>query len=517
MPMRSLYFKLYNAGLSNCRMSLEVGVGLAYLTNRTLVPYAVKAPWTSEPLPQFQKERIQRATVLDLFHLPVPVDRQYEPVVKLKKPHPIRPWTGGVYDAAFIMDSNSSPDSEDFCAFRNRRHHVWTLSQAPSDDGDLLIDNDTLGFCSHFFYGAPSRLSELHSVLRRIRPRSAYRELAKRIADSLAPFNAVHIRRGDFCSSGISPRSGRVPCSEITKNISTRLSRNDRLLVCTDSSSDKRWFAPLLKHFRDVVFVDQVLQNTWMDEFRALPFHDDSVMALLTQLVAEEAQCFVGTPFSTFTALIQRARGLNRKQSKFLYCYSDWDPLYVPFRRCKFLQVQDGPYSWNRILYPIMPGVHSWFREWPESFQSAIEPNGNTATTDGTVLLQARDASIHGTEARYEQSYLLDNIGYWENPEDHISWEFPVARAQPYRLSIRYACPQECAGASFLVELSNGEYLSGITVDTGDWIIFSSWLQLGKTSLSSGWHKLTVRILTMSGHAAMNLVAVRLTPITGPQ
>jgi hypothetical protein len=354
----------------------------------------------------------------------------------------------------------------------------------------------------------------LRSVLSRIRPRAAYRELAKRIAKSLAPFNAVHIRRGDFRSSRISPRAGRVPCSEVTKNLATRFSRSDRLVVCTDSSSEKNWFTPLLKHFRDVVFVDRVLlSDPWKDEFRSLPFHDDSVLALLTQLIAEEAQSFVGTPFSTFTAVIQRARGLNGKQSKFLYCYSDWDPLYVPFRRCEFLQVQDGPYSWNRIIYPIMPGVHSWFREWPESFQSAAESNGSTVTPDGTVLLQAREANVHGNQARYEQSYLLDNIGYWTNPNDQVTWEFSVARAQLYMLAIRYACPVDCAGGTFVVELSNGEYVSGTTMDTGDWTTFSSWHQLGNIRLETGWHKLKVRFLNMPGHATMNLAAVRLTPI----
>ena len=265
--------------------------------------------------------------MLDLFQLPVGVDYGHQRVAEIDEEQASRPWTGGVYDSALIVDEEPLHDSEDFVAFRNRRHFVWNLSQAPSNDKDMLVDNETLGFYSHFFYGAPEKLAELRDLLRRIRPLAPYRELARRIARSLAPFNAVHIRRGDFLYSGISLRADRVTANEVTKNLATRFARNYRLVVCTDVSSAD-WFAPLLKYFRDVVFLDQLLlDDPWAADFRALPFHDDTVLALLTQLVAEEAQCFVGTPFSSFTSLIQRARGFKKKQSKFLYCYSDWDPL----------------------------------------------------------------------------------------------------------------------------------------------------------------------------------------------
>jgi hypothetical protein len=512
--MGGLFFKLYHAGMSNCRMSLDIGVGLAHLTGRTLVPYGVRAPWSSHPLLGTQKDTTHCATVLDLFQLPVGVDYGHQRVTEIDEEHANRPWTGGVYDSALIIDEELCPDSEDFVAFRNRRHFVWYLSHAPSDDENMLVDNETLGFYSHFFYGAPEKLAELRELLRRIRPETPYRELAMRIAKSLAPFNAVHIRRGDFLYSGISLRANRVTGGEVTKNLASRFSRNDRLVVCTDVSSAD-WFAPLLKYFRHVVFLDQLLlHDPWAAEFRALPFHDDTVLALITQLVAEEAQCFVGTPFSSFTSLIQRARGFRKKQSKFLYCYSDWDPQHVPFKRCEFPEVQDGPYSWNRTLYPVMPGVYSWFREWPECFQSAAVGNGGTVAPAGTVTLEAREAEVHGVEARYEQTYLLDNIGYWTNPDDYVSWEFTIESEQRYMVAIRYACPRNCAGGTFLVELSGGESVCGTTVSTGDWTIFSSWQWLGKINLSEGQHQLNVRILSMPGEAAMNLIGIRLTPVS---
>ena len=44
-----------------------------------------------------------------------------------------------------------------------------------------------------------------------------------------------------------------------------------------------------------------------------LPRNNESVMALLTQLVASKAGIFAGTLFSTFTALIHRMRGFDNQ------------------------------------------------------------------------------------------------------------------------------------------------------------------------------------------------------------
>ena len=41
---------------------------------------------------------------------------------------------------------------------------------------------------------------------------------------------------------------------------------------------------------------------------------------------------------------------------------------------------------------------------------------------DGSVVLHARDATIHGRTPRYESGDGKDNIGYWSNPKDSVSW-----------------------------------------------------------------------------------------------
>jgi hypothetical protein len=513
--MSRLFFKLYYAGLSNCRMSLDIGVGMAYLTGRTLVPFAVKPSWSSDPL--VQNNGVPRPTVLDLYAIPGNIQYDYanrrKITTKAQTKAPLKPWDAPVADSVFADSDTVDPEDKNFRAFRNGRPHLWRTAEA-AHDKDICFDNFTLGMYSHFFYLPEPRRSDLRIVLSKVRPKRIYRELAKKIAASLGPFNAVHIRRGDFRYSRLSPRGDSITGIEVCRNLATRFASRDRLVICTDSSSDKIWFAPLLRHFCDVVFLDQLMLNEWAEDLRALPFYDDSVLALMTQLIAAHAKCFIGTLYSTFSAMIQRERGLKRRQSSFLYCYSDWEPRLVPFSRCEFPAVQDGPYSWNRTLYPVSPGVHAWFREWPEAF--APLATQKHVIPEGIVDLPAAEAHIRGTQLRYERSLVNDNLGYWNNPEDAASWNFKTYNSELNELQLRYACPPECAGSCYVIEIGSQRRriarVTGCTSSTGSWTVFSSWQPVGRLHLPRGSHTLTVRILSLRGYAAMNLGGVRLIP-----
>src|SRR5262249_61495778 len=118
--------------------------------------------------------------------------------------------------------------------------------------------------------------------------------------------------------------------------------------------------------------------------------------------VASKARVFAGTMFSTFTALIHRLRGFARQEPNFLYCYNDFLSPFVRFERCEFLPVDDGPYSWNRVRYPVPPETCSWFREWPESYGTA-GPSGE-APLPATLDLLAGKATLHGSLLRIEET-----------------------------------------------------------------------------------------------------------------
>ena len=515
--MRKLFFKIYSAGLNNCRISLEIGVGLAHLTGSTLVPYCVEPAWSSDPLLRKGVDYSQPATVLDVFDIPVPLERTYARHRQLKPSGALSLMSAPVWDCVMRLESAPPAASKRFRAFRNGRQRVLELNPTTTSNCDLLVDVETLGMYSCFFSGSRSAQSELQQVIQKVRPKPPYRNFASRIAKGLGRFNAIHIRRGDFRYVGQSPRAHQVKANEVVGNLSSRMSRDDLLVICTDTSCERDWFLPIRQYFRNFVFLDQLILGSerWRTEFLALPHHDDTTLGLVTQLVAAQSMCFVGTLFSSFTALIQRLRGFAGK-SEFLFCYNDWQSNLVRFEKCEFVPVQDGPYSWNRVLYPVYPNVFCWFREWPESFEQFSYPgaSGNANGHVGPVVLRAADARVYGSRARYERTDdWNDNIGYWSDQQDYVCWDFSIEQPATYGIEARYACPDDCAGSKYSIELGDKIVFTGRVAATGDWSLFSSWQSLTRREFDPGMYTLTVRIVAMAGYAAMNLAGIRLVPI----
>ncbi|MGE0705180.1 MAG: O-fucosyltransferase family protein, partial [Vicinamibacterales bacterium] len=218
-----------------------------------------------------------------------------------------------------------------------------------------------------------ARRREVVVLMRRMRPRQSYQAAADRIAESLGSFNAIHVRRGDFLRNELTKleitRTASVTGQEIAANLASRMNQDEQLVVCTDGSSQEEVFAPIRQAFPNTVFLDDYLAGSSMRKVLAeLPRYDESVTALITQLVASRARVFAGTCFSTFTGLIHRLRGFEQHDAGFLFTHNDFVSPLVRFEQCEFQPVDDGPYSWNRIRYPLSADSYSWIREWPEAF-----------------------------------------------------------------------------------------------------------------------------------------------------
>jgi hypothetical protein len=80
----------------------------------------------------------------------------------------------------------------------------------------------------------------------------------------------------------------------------------------------------------------------------------------------------------------------------------------VRFERCEFLPVDDGPYTWNRIRYPVPPDAYSWMREWPESSGSAPPRFEKAVSPQGTRDFQASERPC--TEAQF--NYDVDSTAW---------------------------------------------------------------------------------------------------------
>ncbi|MBI2298030.1 MAG: alpha-L-fucosidase [Armatimonadetes bacterium] len=130
------------------------------------------------------------------------------------------------------------------------------------------------------------------------------------------------------------------------------------------------------------------------------------------------------------------------------------------------------------------------------------------AAADGSFTLPARLAQVDGGHARYESGDGRDNIGYWTDSGDTVSWEVQVERGGVYTVALDYA--SEVEGAEFQVTNSVAK-VTGKVARTGGWKSFVT-VVLGPWPLPAGLQTITVRPTKMPGFAVMNLRSIVLTP-----
>src|SRR5208283_2736414 len=66
-------------------------------------------------------------------------------------------------------------------------------------------------------------------------------------------------------------------------------------------------------------------------------------------------------------------------------------------------------------------------------------PKAETAISpgpDGKIVLAASEAEIHGNTPQYERDGEKDQIGFWADPNDFVSWDLKVAKPGPYSVAI---------------------------------------------------------------------------------
>jgi len=160
----------------------------------------------------------------------------------------------------------------------------------------------------------------------------------------------------------------------------------------------------------------------------------------------------------------------------------------------------------NRAIDPVNTVVVLEIEGEPD----VAAPSAEVAA-DGSITLKAIDAIVHGSTAAYESGNGKDNIGFWTDPADYVTWNVRIAEPGNYGVEIEYACPNGSEGSEYIVWLA-GKELAGKVEQTGSWTDFKSF-KLGAASVDkAGACTLTVRPKTMPKGAVMNLKSVRLAP-----
>lgn len=337
--MKPIFFQLWNSGLINQLMSLELAVGLAHETKRTTVVHFFshnleKNIYISTPSTRCNDQRnnftdrsfSNNPHLLDLIDIDTDLIVVNERINSFKQEELVinNLMTGYYY-------SNKTEITEDELAFADGRERL------PLDKAIHL--KQTLGWYSRFFY---DRSPELNKVLSSVKFKGVYVDLAKKISSSLGQFQGMHLRLSDH---QVDPSLHR---EEIIDHWITKYEENKLPIVF---STEEPNHPIILKNKHRFILLDEYIVDNFKDDFKSLPFTDEVVFGLICNLVLHDSVNFVGKSGSTYTSYIQRCR--NQKGIE------TWDFFDNPAK------ANNKPYSWNN--YPIPNDLKMWWREWEES------------------------------------------------------------------------------------------------------------------------------------------------------
>jgi len=341
----NIYFKHHSAGLVNQIMSVETAFGLAFLEKAKLYIYhAIQAKempilmpknlMSFVPLERYKLyEGSANPNIFELLNLPVIIEYEL------------------VYDK--IINKKLIEDSTSYCELLNYYYNCGgsVINEERFAEGryklivepnkNLHLHKCTFPLYSRFFY---NRTAQLDRFLSEISFKEPYQILAKRIAEYIGKFKGIHLRLTDHSHN----YNNLKETSDYVKNL---FHNADIPLIV--SSDDKETVKNI---FNDkCIFIDDIIQNQFRDEFMNLPFHNEIVFGMISLLAMGYSEEFIGTPGSTFSGYIHRLRVLRGFTEKMNY---------IPSASLKKFDGLGKPYSWNNS--DLNTNTKSWYREWPE-------------------------------------------------------------------------------------------------------------------------------------------------------
>ncbi len=97
------------------------------------------------------------------------------------------------------------------------------------------------------------------------------------------------------------------------------------------------------------------------------------------------------------------------------------------------------------------------------------KPKRIVQSRDDSVLLTARDATVHGAKLRYEPQ--KDTLGYWFNAGDWVSWDFEITHPAKLFVDLTQSCGSDSAGCHYTVSVGD-QILKDKVQDTGSFRVF---------------------------------------------
>jgi len=343
MTDRRIYFPLWQAGLFNQVMSLEVAVGLCHLLRREVIltsrPRRIASSFRPSGHPHHAwLMNAHHPALEDLLHWPH--QSLFHQIHEELPRHEFQRCQKAGIAGGYIIDTEiQSASREEFAD--GRRELII------DPDRDLLCRN-TLSWYSRYFCG---RSIALDHVLSRVKFHRCYTDLAERISSSLGSFNAAHIRLADFPE-----KICALQQEQVEQGIALLQQEGKPIIIATDEPAHP-FIVHLTPHHS---LIENLILDQFHEEFRRLPFHDSTVLGLITSLVLSHASDFIGTQGSTFSGYIHRQ--LHQKHR------CRWRFFSSP----QGLQYPEHSVSWTHS--PTRREFRNWWQEWPECRLTSQSP-----------------------------------------------------------------------------------------------------------------------------------------------
>jgi len=158
--------------------------------------------------------------------------------------------------------------------------------------------------------------------------------------------------------------------------------------------------------------------------------------------------------------------------------------------------------TWADTAAAMAPKMQAW-RALMDQSPKKVAPGA------GAVLLHARDAMVHGSKLRYENSPHKDTLGLWVLKDDWAEWSITAPGTGAFEIEMLQACARGSGGAMIEIAIK-GQTLTKKVIETGHFQRFVP-IYLGSVQLTAQEKcTLSVRALTKPGGAVMDLRRITL-------
>ena len=330
-----ILFRPWPGGFNNIRMSLELAVCIAYLTNRKLVL-----------TPEYRMYLLEGNSSMESFFDTSDLGVISIPFSKFCEEKGLEHNYDSVKSICKVLDYDAVLHVMNFekinPPFKFHKHRpVLKSEEYFTEDEFIFLESNLLGVTHQtLFTHLDIEIKKL--IAKHVRYRTDIFDLAWQFINKLGDreYYSIHIRRNDFQYKELF-----ISCEQILENIKDIIPQGSKLYIATDHR-DKEFFRPLMGLYQVSFYDDLKNQVSIYNEF------DSNWIPIIEQFICTRSIKFIGNSHSTLSSYIYRMRGyMSDIQDKEYYLNTE-----------KYNQGHQIPF----------PAEHhfkgNWFREYNDSW-----------------------------------------------------------------------------------------------------------------------------------------------------